>query len=91
MSESLRGLPRWMLDAIWEGDYEKLCELAPCRCCCGEHTFESCEARLWFGCRGQGTLTRREEDAWAKHYEEHHGLTRAEFFDPVGEQERTRS
>ncbi len=66
--------------AMWEGDVNKLDELAPCGCCCHEHTFENCPARDWYGCRGQGTMTRADEDSWARHYETAHGMTREEFF-----------
>jgi hypothetical protein len=65
---------------MWAGDVDLLDELAPCRCCCHEHTFESCEAREWGGCRGQGTMTRAEELSWAKHY----GMTLEEFFGEAG-------
>lgn len=72
--------------AMWAGDVGLLSELAPCRCCCDEHTVEDCEARQWFGCRGQGTLTRQEEEAWAAHYREHHGLSWEQFYgyEPLG-------
>ncbi len=39
--------------AIWSGDTYRLHELAPCHCCCEEHTFSDCPARAWYGCRGQ--------------------------------------
>lgn len=66
--------------AIWEGDLDTLQELAPCRCCCAEHTFEHCPARAWFGCRGQGSMTSADVDSWARHYQQHHGMTRDQFF-----------
>ncbi len=66
--------------AVWEGDVERLCELAPCRCCCAEHTFESCPARAWSGCRGNGVTPRADVESWFRHYEQHHGMTRDEFF-----------
>ena len=47
-TELLRRVDR----AMWAGDVGLLSELAPCRCCCHEHTFEDCVARLWNGCRG---------------------------------------
>ena len=65
---------------MWASDVELLDQLAPCRCCCWEHTSEDCEARLWNGCRGSGQPTRADTEAWARHYAEHHGMTRAEFF-----------
>ena len=80
MSEALRDLPAPLAYALWAGDVDRLSELWPCRCCCFEHTFESCEARLWFGCRGQGSLTRAEEESWRRHYERFHGMTTAEFY-----------
>jgi hypothetical protein len=66
--------------ALWEGDIDKLGELAGCICCCDEHTFEHCPARQWEGCRGQGTMTRAEEEAWAEFYWKHHGLTKRQFY-----------
>lgn len=33
--------------ALWAGDTDTLDELAHCRCCCHEHTFEDCLAPLW--------------------------------------------
>lgn len=66
--------------AIWEGDLNTLHELAPCQCCCSEHTFDSCPARSWFGCRGQGSMTQADYESWARHYEQHHGMSRAQFY-----------
>lgn len=66
--------------ALWSGDIDTLNELAPCRCCCHEHTFDGCLARAWFGCRGQFTMTHTEEESWARHYESAHGMTRDQFF-----------
>jgi hypothetical protein len=71
-------LPEWMEEAIWSGDSGTLRERAACVCCCDEHTFENCPARLWGGCRGQGTPTREDVDEWARHY----GVTLGEFLDP---------
>jgi len=64
--------------AMWAGDQDVLNELAPCRCCCSEHTFENCPARQWGGCRGG--MTRSEEESWARHYETHHGMTFEQFY-----------
>ena len=66
--------------ALWEGDIDKLSELAGCVCCCADHTFENCPARIWFGCRGQYTMTRAEELEWAEFYAKHHGLSQDQFF-----------
>jgi len=66
--------------ALWEGDVDTLFDLAPCRCCCHEHTFEDCFARIWNDCRGQYTMTRAEIESWASHYERFHGMTRDEFY-----------
>lgn len=60
--------------AIWAGDVDKIEEIAHCVCCCGEHTFENCPARQWGGCRGQGSMTRADEESWRRHYLEHHGI-----------------
>jgi hypothetical protein len=62
-------LPKWMEEAIWAGDMDTLSERAGCKCCCSEHTFESCPARLWGGCRGQGTPTRADMEEWAALYD----------------------
>jgi len=66
--------------ALWAGDVDTLDRLAPCRCCCHQHTFESCPARAWFGCRGQFIMTRAEEESWARHYGVAHGMSREQFF-----------
>jgi hypothetical protein len=68
-------------NAMWAGDVETLHEIAPCRCCCHEHTFEGCPARQWFGCRGNGVTPEADCEAWQKHYEQFHGMTREQFFD----------
>jgi hypothetical protein len=62
--------------AMWEGNIDKLDKLAGCICCCAEHTFESCPARAWHGCRGSDTLTRAEIEKWRSLY----GMTEAEFY-----------
>ena len=67
--------------AMWEGDTEKLHKLAPCRCCCDEHTFENCSARQWFGCRGQASMTQADEESWIRHYATSHGMSREQFYD----------
>ena len=69
-----------LIDAMWAGDVNALQELAPCRCCCYEHTFEDCPARAWEGCRGSGSLTRADIESWVRHYETHHGMNREQFF-----------
>lgn len=66
--------------AMWEGDVDKLRELAGCGCCCDEHFFEDCPARAWGGCRGQHSLTRADYAAWEEHYRRHHGLSRDQFY-----------
>ncbi len=67
-------------DAMWAGDMDRLQELASCRCCCADHTFEGCEARDWGGCRGQNTMTRAERESWLRHYQWFHGMTEDEFY-----------
>lgn len=37
--------------AMWQGDVETLHRIAPCRCCCSEHTYKDCPARQWMGCK----------------------------------------
>ena len=39
-------------DAMWAGNMDWLHENAECVCCCWEHTFMGCPARIWAGCRG---------------------------------------
>lgn len=72
--------------AMWEGDVDKLHEIAPCACCCHEHTFPCCDARLWGGCRsglpyGYGPEQEAEYiRSWQQHYERYHGMSEAEFY-----------
>jgi hypothetical protein len=63
--------------AMWEGDLDRLHELAPCGCCCDEHTFGNCPARLWGGCRGQDSV---DHDAWQKFYEQTCGMPYDTFY-----------
>lgn len=73
-------LGRQVHEAIWDGDVERLHEIAGCRCCCHEHTYgNGCPAYSWGGCRGQDTMTREEEESWCQHYERFHGLSRDQF------------
>jgi len=37
---------------MWDDDMDWIYENAGCRCCCYEHTFSDCVARVWGGCRG---------------------------------------
>ena len=39
-------------EALWSGNIVRLQELAPCGCCCAEHTKVSCPTRQWNGCKG---------------------------------------
>ena len=66
--------------AMWEGDLDKLNDLAGCDCCCSDHFFEHCPARVWGGCRGQESLTREDYVAWEDHYRKHHGFSRDQFY-----------
>jgi hypothetical protein len=63
-------------NAMWAGDLDKLHELAACICCCHEHTFEHCPARVWDGCRGSGTLTFTDTEEWRAFY----GMTETQFY-----------
>lgn len=70
-----RDLQKQLEDAIWAGDVDTLNELARCQCCCDEHTFGSgCPAYAWGGCRGQGGMTRADEESWQRHYKQEHGI-----------------
>lgn len=74
---------------MWAGDVGVLWRLAPCRCCCVDHTGPSCPARSWFGCLGSsGKGDGEDYEAWFRHYERSHGFTR-EKFDGVEEIEKT--
>lgn len=69
--------------AVWDNDQDKLQELAPCDCCCDEHTFGCCPARIWNGCRGGGVgqLSIREiGDDYQKWYSETRGMSEDDFF-----------
>ena len=68
-------------NAMWAGDIDLLNQLAPCRCCCADHTFEDCPARSWFACRGQNNSPFADRESWFRHYEKFHGMTREQFFD----------
>lgn len=45
---------------MWAHDTDALFELAPCGCCCHEHYFDDCVARLYGGCRGATPMTMAE-------------------------------
>ena len=60
--------------------YDREQELAPCICCCHEHTFQSCPARAWNGCRGSGNSAEPDHESWARFYQHAHGMTREQFF-----------
>ena len=68
-------------EAMWDGDTDKCDEIAPCQCCCHEHTFTTCSARLWGGCRGQGS-TDIDAQSWADYYLKTQGMTEEQFFTP---------
>ena len=70
---------RALEQAMWAGRGDALDELAPCHCCCDEHTHDWCPARVWGGCRGQGAMSRADYEAWFAHYARFHGMTRKEF------------
>jgi hypothetical protein len=72
-----KDLPTDMVRAMRLGDTDYLYENYNCECCCSEHTSSGCPARQWGACRGQETI---DEQSWAAHYREHHGMTEAEFF-----------
>ena len=72
--------------AVWAGDERTLYELAPCHCCCHEHTFEDCVARALgrrprLGCGGgHPRPPPRGRVVGLGYYGQAHGMTRAEFF-----------
>lgn len=69
-------------EALWAGDRDWLDLLAPCACCCYEHTFADCPARHWNGCRSglEPGETYPDHHAWARWYAEHRGMTEEEFY-----------
>ncbi len=71
-------------EAMWAGDIATLNKLAPCKCCCNEHTYGlSCPAWTWAGCRGyneNGLTTHQDELVWKAHYEKFHGMTEKQFY-----------
>lgn len=69
-------LPPEVQRAVWAGDHDELDRILGCICCCDEHTFDGCPARLWEGCRGSGTLSYADIRDWARHY----GMTLSEFY-----------
>lgn len=63
-------------EAAWDGDDERLRDLAPCSCCCADHTFSYCPARLWDGCRSgleYGVDHLADERSWREHYDKWRG------------------
>lgn len=70
-------------EAMWSGDRDRLSEIAACQCCCLDHTFGGCPARLWFGCRGQGSASRAEILSWEEHYARFHGMDSAVFYNDL--------
>ena len=76
---SIESFRRALTKAAWEGDIDRRCDLAYCRCCCWEHTFSWCPARLWNACRGGQSDPRTEEEAWRRHY----GMTEAQWYGDV--------
>jgi hypothetical protein len=73
---------RELEEAMWAGDVDKLYELAPCSCCCHEHTHAWCRARLWGGCRSGLAYgdTGDDAQAWLEHYKRFHGMTEEQFY-----------
>lgn len=76
--------------AMWDGDTDRLDELAPCGCCCWEHYHWDCPARVWNGCRGQDDI-HGERAKWQEHYKKFHGMTEAEFDGEEPEEPRENS
>jgi len=64
--------------AIWAGDIDTLDRLAPCRCCCAEHTHKNCPAREWDGCRGFDDPY--DPDIWFAFYARTRGMSWDEFY-----------
>lgn len=62
-------LPPDLQAALWAGNGGSLRDICPCICCCHEHTFPQCPARLWWGCRGQGNVGEEYEE-WKRAFPE---------------------
>lgn len=73
--------------AMWDGDINRLDQLAGCVCCCHEHTMgPSCPAWQWAGCRGwtaSGKTEAQEEREWFAHYKRFHEMTEDQFYGAV--------
>ncbi len=71
-----------VLRAMWAGDTDTLWDIAPCRCCCADHTYCDCQARLWGGCRGGLPFgeERDDEHSWLKFYAQSRGMTQEQFY-----------
>lgn len=69
-------------EAMWSGNVDRLHELAPCDCCCDEHTSVHCPAREWNGCKSGLAPGEDEDDRswWVAYYEQTRGMTATEFF-----------
>lgn len=73
--------------AMWAGDIDALQEIAPCGCCCHEHTHIYCAAREWGGCRSglrPGESEKGIAEEWADFYVKERGMTREEFYGKKG-------
>lgn len=68
-----------LAEAMWAGDVDRLHELAPCGCCCHEHTFAWCEARIWGGCRS-GLAPGEDLYEWGESWRQHYGMSEKEFY-----------
>lgn len=71
-------------EAMWAGDVDLLHEIAPCTCCCWEHTSApNCPAFAWGACRGQHSTESWDSvaEGYAEFYMRTRNMTREEFFD----------
>lgn len=67
-----------IIEAMWEQNTTRLHVIAPCGCCCSEHTSPRCPARAWNGCRVQWSET-DDVESWVRVYQER-GMTEEEFY-----------
>ncbi len=68
---------------MWAGGVDELREIAPCSCCCADHTNAYCPARLWEGCRSglpYGEDEHSEAQKWADHYAKYHDMNKESFY-----------
>lgn len=65
-----------------EQDDRRMAWFFSCDCCCAEHTFASCLARVWNGCRSglpYGADQYEDYESWKDHYVRFHDMKPEDF------------